>query len=417
GGSPAVEVQAVAQTQLRLGWPWFLPDGERYLYLVREKDGWGNLMLAEPGKKARAVTRLASFFQYVSPGYLVYSRESTLLAQPFDLKTGRVSGEPVPVADHVRYFYSTGSAAFAARAGTIVYQSENDASRLAWFDRSGREGEVLSTPGGYLDVSLAGDGKRVLFSRTRPGLETYHVWSYDLERGVETAVTTGLDTEAFPRLLADGRTLVFSAVRGTPPLLTSRDLATGKEVSLTPEKRAFQRPQDVSPDGRTLLYIERTDTGNFDLWTLALEPGGKAAPLFQSAFGKYDARFSPDGRYVAFISLEGGSPEAYVMPFPGPGEKVRVSKGGAGILRWGRNGEILYLSEDGHFVSVPIRTFPALQIGAPTTLFSVSPGTRAWNDFDVTPDGQRFLAIVPEVIGNESPLNVIVHWTPEAAKP
>jgi Tol biopolymer transport system component len=418
GGQPTVEIQAsLSQAQLRLGWPWFLPDGERYMYLVRESDGWGNLMLAEPGKKPRAVTRLASFFQYVDPGYLVFSHESTLLAQRFDLKTARVSGDPVPVADHVRYFYSTGSAAFAARGGTIAYQSENDASRLAWFDRTGREGEVLSTPGGYLDVSLAGDGKRVLFSRTRPGLETYHVWSYDLERGVETAVTTGLDTEAFPHLLADGRTLVFSAVRGTPPLLTRRDLATGKEDPLTPESRVFQMPQDVSPDGRTLLYVERTATGSFDIWTLALEPGGKVAPLLQSPFGKTNVRFSPDGRYVAFLSLESGGEEAYVMPFPGPGERVRVSKGGAGILRWSRSGEILYLSFDGHFVSVPIRTSPTLQIGAPTTLFTVGPIGRTWNDFDVTPDGQRFLAIVPEVIGNESPLNVIVHWAPEGAKP
>jgi len=418
GGQPTVEIQAaLAQAQLRLGWPWFLPDGERYLYLVRERDGWGNLMLAEPGKKPRAVTRLASYFQYADPGYLVYSRESTLLAQRFDPKTGRVSGDPVSVADHVRYFYSTGAAAFAARGGTIVYQSGNDTSRLAWFDRSGREGEVLSTPGGYLDVSLAGDGKRVLFSRTRPGLETYHVWSYDLERGVETAVTTGLDTEAFPHMLADGRTMVFSAVRGTPPVLVRRDLATGKEELLTPESRAFQKAVDVSPDGRTLLYVQRTDIGNFDIWTLALEPGGKPAPLLQSAFGLTDARFSPDGRYVAFISFESGTPEAYVMPFPGPGEKVRVSKGGAGILRWSRNGEIFYLSYEGHFVAIPIRTSPSLQIGAPTTLFTVGPIGRTWNDFDVTPDGQRFLAIVPEVIGNESPLNVIVHWAPEGGKP
>jgi hypothetical protein len=150
---------------------------------------------------------------------------------------------------------------------------------------------------------------------------------------------------------------------------------------------------------------------------MALEPGGKAAPLLQSDFGKSDARFSPDGRYVAFISLEAGSSEAYVMPFPGPGEKVRVSKGGAGILRWSRSGEIFYLSPDGHLVAIPIRTSPTLQIGAPATLFTVGPIGRTWNDFDVTPDGQRFLAIVPEVIGNESPLNVIVHWSAETARP
>lgn len=315
----------------------------------------------------------------------------------------------------MRYFYSTGSAAFAGRSGTIAYQSENDASRLAWFDRSGHEGEPLSTSGGYLDVQLATDGKRVMFSRTRPGPGTFHVWSYDLERGVETPITTGIDTEAFPHLLADGRTLVFAAVRGTPPMLFRRDLATGKEAPLTPETLSFQQPQDISPDGRTLAYIERAETGSFDIWTLPLEGEGKPSPFLQSAFGKRSVRFSPDGRYVAFVSLESGSPEAYVMPFPGPGEKVRVSKGGTGLLRWGRNGELFYLTFDGQFHAVAVRTSPTLQIGAPTTLFTT--GARGWNDFDVTPDGQRFIAIVPEIIGNESPLNVIAHWAPEAQKP
>ena len=103
------------------------------------------------------------------------------------------------------------------------------------------------------------------------------------------------------------------------------------------------------------------------------------------------------------------------MPFPGPGENVRVSKGGAGILRWSRTGELFYLSFDGHFVAVPVRTSPTLEIGAPTTLFTL-PG-RTWNDFDVTPDGQRFLAVMPEIVGDESPLDVIAHWAPEGSKP
>jgi Tol biopolymer transport system component len=416
GGLPIAVMQAdLSHAELRLGWPWFLPDGETFLYIVRERDGWGNLMLAQPGKPPRAVTRIASFFQYVDPGYLVFSREGTLVAQRFDWKSGRVSGEPISVAERVRYFYSTAAAAFAGRAATIVYQAENDVSRLAWFDRGGREGETLSNPGGYLDVHLAPDGKRVMFSRARPGLETYHVWSYDLERGVETAITTGLDTEAFPILLADARTLIFSAVRGTPPLLVRRDLATGREVPLTPESRSFQHPEDVSPDGRTLVFIERTETGNFDIWTLPLEEGAKPAPFLQSAFGKYDVRFSPDGRFVAFLTLESGAPEAYVTPFSGPGEKVRVSKGGASLLRWSRSGELFYVSGDGRVVVTPVRTSPALQIGAPTTLFTLA--GRPWTDFDVTPDGQRFLAVVPQIVGDESPLNVIVNWAAGAPKP
>jgi len=416
GGQPVMLIKADAEhAALRLAWPWFLPDGERFLYLSRELDGQGSLMLVEPGKPPRAVTRIASFFQYLEPGFLVYSREGTLVAQRFDWKSGRVSGDPVSVAERVRYFYSTASAAFAARAGTIAYLSQPDSSRLAWFDRGGREVATLGAPGGYLDVNLTADDKRLLFDRTRPGLETYHVWSYDLERGVEAPVTDGLDTEAFPKLLADGKTLVFSAVRGTPPLLRRRDMATGKETPLTEGRRTFQMPEDVSPDGRTLVFVERTETGNFDIWTLDLDGSAKPVPLLQSPFEKHKVRFSPDGRFVAFVSNESGRPEAYVMPFPGPGERVRVSDGGARLLRWGRDGELYYLSGDSQVIAVPVRTSPALQIGAPTRLFTVA--GRGWIDFDVTQDGKRFLAIVPEIEGNESPLSVIVNWSPEAAKP
>jgi Tol biopolymer transport system component len=416
GGVPVVLIRADKERKdLRLGWPWFLPDGERFLYLERDFDGHGNLMLVEPGKPPRVVTHISSFFQYLDPGFLVYSREGTLVAQRFDEKSGRLSGDPFSVADRVRYFFSTASAAFAARAGTIAYLSQPDASRLAWYDRSGRETAKLGASGNYLDVYLTADGRRLLFDRTRPGLETYHVWSYDLERGIESPVTNGIDTEAFPRLLADGKTLIFSAVRGTPPLLRRRDLATGKETALTEGRRAFQKPEDVSPDGRTLVFVERTETGNFDIWSLDLEKAAQPAPVLQSSFDKQAVRFSPDGRFIAFISNESGRNEVYVTPFPGPGERVRVSDGGAGALRWGRDGALYYLAGDGRLMTVPVRTTPELRIGAPTALFTVT--GRPWIDFDLTPDGQRILAIVPEVDGNESPLNVVLNWSAEAAKP
>jgi Tol biopolymer transport system component len=403
-----------SRAELRFAWPWFLPDGDRYLYLVRERDGWGNLMLAEPGKPPRPVGRIASFFQYVDPGYLVYAREGTLVAQRFDAKSGRVSGEPISVADRVRYFYSTAAAGFGARGRTIAYLSQSDESRLAWIDRSGRELGKLGSSGGYLDVRLSVDGKRLFFSRSRPGLETYHVWSYDIERGVETAITNALDTEAFPLPLGDGKTLVFSAVRGTPPLLMRRDLATGREEPMTEERRAFQVAMDLSPDGRTLLYKERSGPGNFDIWSIAVDGKARPVPVVQSPFNKDYARFSPDGHFVAFVSSDAGLPEAYVMAFPGPAEKVRVSNGGAELLRWSPSGELLYVSGEGDLISVPVRTSPALEIGKPSVLFRVT--GKPWRDFDISRDGARFLAVVQEVDGNENPLNVVVNWAPGAAR-
>ncbi|HYX19993.1 MAG TPA: hypothetical protein VFA98_04020, partial [Thermoanaerobaculia bacterium] len=413
GGSPAVFASIdPSHPELRFAWPQYLSDGERYLYLVRDREGWGNLMLAEPGRPPRSVTRIASSFQIVEPGYLLHAREGTLLAQAFDERSARVTGDPVAIADGLRYFYSTACAAFAARGHTVAYLAASDQERLAWFDRSGRETGRLGPSDEYGFIHFAPDGKRLFFNRRQAGLGTLHIWSYDVDRGIETAVTNGRDTEAFPVPLADGKTLIYGGVRGAPPALIRRDLVSGEEKLLTADRHAFQMPQEVSPDGKTLVYAERSELGNFDLWSLALDGSTPPAPLARSPASKSSARFSPDGRYLAFLSGDSGQLEVYVMPFPGPGEKIRISEGGASQLRWAATGELFYTSGDGSLVCVPMTTSPRLEIGATRKLFPIM--GRPWKDFEVTPDGQRFLAIVPEKVADEAPLNVIANWAPPA---
>jgi serine/threonine protein kinase/Tol biopolymer transport system component len=411
GGVPAEVIRVdLSRGEARIGWPWFLPDGKRFLYLLRHLDGRGDLMLAEPGKRPRPVMAMQSAVQYVDPGYLVFAREGTLLAQRFDLESGQVRGEPFSIAERVRYFLSTGAASFAAsRTGTLAYQSQEDVRRLTWLDRTGRELGSVGPPGNYLSVSIAPDGRRALSDRTRPGIGTYGVWSLDLERGTETPVTSEPDTEVYPILLPGGRSVVYSVDRGTSPRLFRRDLATGKEEKLLPGE-GFQVAQDVSPDGRSLLFMEASEHGWFDLWVLPLTGGGKPVAFLQAPFNKRDVRFSPDGRYLAMITTESGQPEVYVTAYPGPGERIRVSTGGAQSLRWSRDGrELLYVSGDRHMTSVPVKTLPSLELGAPTVLFALSGAD--WISFDVSPDGKRFLAIVPKIVADELPLEVVVNWT------
>ncbi|MEO8190045.1 MAG: protein kinase [Acidobacteriota bacterium] len=415
GGAPAEMIRVdLSRGEARVAWPWFLPDGERFLYLLRYQDGRGDLMLAEPGKKPRPILAVKSAVQYMNPGYLVFAREGTLVAQRFDPESGRVSGEPLSMAERVRYFLTTGAAFFAAsRTGTLAYQSQEDASRLTWLDRTGRELGFVGPPGNYLSVSIAPNGQRVLADRTRPQIGTYGVWSLDLERGTETPVTSEPDTEVYPILLPGGKSVVYSVDRGASPQLFRRDLATGKEEKLLPDGK-FQIAEDVSPDGRSLLFREASEHGRFDIWVLPLTGGGKPAPFLQAPFGKSDVRFSPDGRYLGMITTESGQPEVYVTAYPGPGERIRVSTGGAKGLRWSRDGrELLYVSGDRHMTSVPVKTFPSLELGAPTALFAL--GGADWKGFDVSPDGKRFLGIVPKIVADELPLEVIVNWTAEVA--
>ena len=414
GGVPVEAIRVnVSRGEARIGWPCFLPDGRRFLYLLRHLDGRNDLMLAEPGKPPRPVLPMQSAVQYVDPGFLVFAREGVLLAQRFDAESARVTGEPFPIADRVRYFASTGSASFAAsRNGMLAYQSQENSSRLTWFDRAGNELKNASSPGYYLSVSISPDGRRALFDRARPGIWTWDVWSLEFERGTETPVTSAPETECYPIWLPGERSIAYSIDRGTEPHLFRKDLGTGREETLLPASGFFQIAQDVSPDGRALVYTETSEHGWFDISVLPLAAGGKPLAFLKEPFNKRIARFSPDGRYLAMITSESGQPEAYVTPFPGPGERVRVSTAGARTLRWSRDGELLFVSSDNRMMAVQIRTTPSLQMGAPAELFPLK-GKWPWVDFDILPDAKRFLAIVPEVRGDELPLNVVLNWTSE----
>jgi eukaryotic-like serine/threonine-protein kinase len=416
GGTPEIAVAPdTARGELAALWPWYLPDGIHYLYVLRHVDRTDTLMLGGPAEKPRAIMGTESNVQYSEPGFLLFVREGTLLGQRFDWRTGRLNGSPFPVADQVQYFLSTAMAGFSTSpGGTLVYLSAGEQDRMVWFSRSGSELGKIGPAAPYLNVVLSPDGQRVLSSRAHPGILTFDVWSYDMERGVETAITSGRVTDIAGLWLPGMRRIAHSQVRKAAPRLLIRDLDTGRDVEIVPHD-GFQLAQDVSPDGRTLLYSERNEHGAFDLWTVALDGGSAPVPYLRSEFDKEVGRFSPDGRYVAYVSTELGRPDVYISPFPGPGESVRVTTDGALTMRWARtSSEIVYLSPQRTVRSVSVQTTPRLHVSAPVTLFTNRAG-HDWQGLDVAADGKRILAIVPEVVPSELPLNVIVNW-PAAAK-
>lgn len=417
GGTPRVAVGAdSSRGQWRAAWPWFLPDGKRFLFLRRDADGGGAVMYLAPGSPARELFKAVSNMAFTEPDLLVYVQEGTLFGRHFDWRTGQLSGGPFPVADTVSYFQSTGAGSYAtSAAGTLVYQPSRDVMQIAWLDRTGHELGTLGPPGDYIDLCLAPDGNRLLFSRALPRIGTYDVWSYDIARETETRITPGANSDFAGLWLPGGRSIVYSGVEKGLPTLHRYDLETGK-TDLLVAPTGFQVAADLSPDGRTLAYFERRPATGSTVWTTPLAGGAAPSRIFPAGFDIGDARFSPDGRYVAFLSNESGRFELYVAPFPGPGERVRISTGGAVLVRWPRAGnEMLYLSPDGKLVSVPVRTAPGLQLGTPSTLFALT-GLGNWHDFDVTPDGRRILAIVQQVDANQLPLTVVAHWPQTVGK-
>ena len=402
--------------EVRVNWPWFLPDGHRFLYLSRLRDGSGQLTVGERGRPSRPILSAVSNAQWVDPDYLVFVRDGILVGQRFELETARVVDEPFSIAEPIDYNYSTARAEFAtSRTGNVAYQSHTDRARLTWRDRHGALTEEIGSPGNYQSVRLSPDGGRVLFDRAQPKIGSPDLWVLDLVRGGETRLTSDVTSEAYPVWLHDGRGVVFMADRGGPPRLFRRDTVTGAEDALLPAGR-HQRAADVSPDGKTLAFEQRTPLGNYDTLTVSLDGLGEPSILLGSRFDEIQLRFSPDRHAVSFLDDESGRYEVYVAAFPAMTPRLRVSAGGGHSPRWNPAGrELFYLANGGHFVAVPIRTTPVLELGTPATLFAVSERA-SWDDFAVSPDGQRFLSISSESRGSEQPITVVLNWPAETAR-
>ena len=242
----------------------------------------------------------------------------------------------------------------------------------------------------------------------------YDIWSFDLDRGTETRVT--LDdtfTEIGGIMMPAGDAMIFASARGRGPRLVRRDFRTGLDVPLVPEGFRMQGADDVSPDGRRLAYEERTEKGTFNLWTLLLTGTASPSPIRSSPFSETGFRFAPDSDHYTFISDESGRAEVYVSRLSGGGKTI-VSTGGGFAARWTRDGrEIVYVSSDFRMMAVPVRTTAGVELGAPVALFAIA--NPHWRSFDASPDGTRFLVIVPEVVANEQPITALLNVLPGLA--
>jgi Tol biopolymer transport system component len=227
GGTPAAVVQPDrTQKQSRVHWPWFLPDGKRFLYLTRMQDGSGQITLGEPGAPPRAILSAVSNPQWVDPDYLVFVREGTLLGQRVDLASGRPVGEAFSIAEPVNYFFSTARASFTtSRNGMLAYQSRGNLTRMMWVDRAGTELDSLGPVGSYQRARISPDGKSVVFDRGEPRMGTGDMWVTDLARGVETRLTSDPGSEGGATWLPTSHAVIFQADRGGPLAATTTSIS------------------------------------------------------------------------------------------------------------------------------------------------------------------------------------------------
>ena len=422
-------------------WPQLLPDGKHILYL--NWDSQSNRHRArvarfnEPGSAKDLIetdSRVLYTASLANPGagYLIYVRAGNLLAQPFDPRSVRVTGEAIPIVNKVNSFRPTGGADFSVSdSGALAYQSFASRSQLVWVDQAGRQ--VGSAGPANVNVKsgrLSPDGRKLAVPIYDVERGAQNLWIVDIESNTVRELTLEPGVRDAPVWAPDSKTLGFlHSYVGNIPQVRIRGVAENDaEEALAPS--GFQMPTDWSPDGR---FIAFANTGisrlasetQSDVLVIDLAHGRQVIPLLSTRFHEANAAFSPDGKWLTFTSNESGRPEVYVQAFESTGtprvtgERHLVTRSGAQALRWRRDGkELFYLSFDGRVHAVPTKLGPKPEFGPATPLFTISTEARAAIHsvlgFDVSPDGKRFL--IPAVSSQEGPsLVVMQNW--EAALP
>ena len=310
-------------------WPHFLPDGRHFLYFSylganpESKNQNGGIRVGSLDSKAvRVVVPEASNPVYAEPGYVLFARDGNLLAQHFDAKALRASGEPIPVAQGVAFMGPRKFGYFSVSAtGVLAYsRAVTFSSRLLWLDRQGRQVGAVGEAGAYGGLRLSSDGRRLALGVQGADVQSRSIWIYDLVRGSKARLSSEGD-DGTAVLSPDGSRIAFSSVRGGPPRLFVRSVGGGPEEALLKTNDA-EIPVDWSPDGRLIAYVAPDASSNWDLWIVPLQGDRKPYPFAKTRAMEINARFSPDGRWIATVVDEAGKEEVYVAPFPGPGEEV-----------------------------------------------------------------------------------------------
>jgi Tol biopolymer transport system component/predicted Ser/Thr protein kinase len=410
-------------------WPWFLPNGNHYIYYSRMGPGSGDVrddsvrFAALDGSVDRAVMQCAANAAYAS-GHLIFLRERTLMAQAFDVSDGTLSGEPVPLAEDVYADLGFSNVSLGVSTdGTLAYQSGASAlgAHIIAFDREGTALDTLGEAGSYYDCDLSPDDRYFAVEAVDPITSNADIWVHDITRQIRTRLTFAAGEDGYPAWTPDGAHILYSAVRQSA-LDLYRKAATGAGTEeLLFSSSATKWLMDCSPDGRHLVYIAPTTTSvGDDLWILPLGPDGKAAgepyAFQQTEFDEDDASFSPDGRWLAYASAESGEYEVYVRPFPGPGGKWQVSSKGGDFPRWRRDSrELYYISGGNMMTAVEIDgRAESITVGQPRTLFTVRT-PQANKPYDVSADGRTFYIVTREAGFAASWINVVINWNSEIA--
>jgi Tol biopolymer transport system component len=408
GVSSPVRTPDKATNEIAYRWPDFLPDGNHFVYVAVNSDaGRTEVRLGSLDSPTDTPLFAAnSRVLYSEPGYILFVRDGTLMAQPFDTGRLSISGDAFPIAERVGTFLPTGKAAFSvSTTGTLVFRTSSASdTELTWFDRSGKRSGSIS-PGPFQTAILSPDQNRIAVERRDGG--SSDIWLIDLVRGTNSRFTFDPADDLYPVFSPDGDQVVFVSGRsGKNDLYVKPASGVGAEERIL---EGMDGVSDWSPDGKFLLPA-KVAGGNWDIWAFPMTGDRKAYPLINSKFLEYRAKFSPDGRWLLYTSNETGRNEIYVQAFPPSGGKWQISVQGGESGYWRRDGkEIVFVTADRKIMAADVTLGTTFEAGVPRELFQFA-GTRIANRIIMTADAQRFLLPLAAVSGERPAITTVLNW-------
>jgi Tol biopolymer transport system component len=406
------------------GWPEILPDGKAVLFVAATGKELGVATQSLRTGERRSLIPWGTQPRYLPPGYLVYAQFYTrlavpVMAAPFDPQRLALTGPPVPVIEGVRHHASTGAAQYSVSAtGSLVFVpggAEAAPSTLVWVDRKGGEYALPAPAHVYYSPRLSPDGRRLAVTINEADL---NIQVDDLARNTLTRLTfQGIANGSPVWRPRDGKQIAFSSnTAGRRNLFWQlADFSVGPDPLTSGDNE--KTPTSWSPDGQLLAFTEHNPTTGYDISVLRISDR-RAESFLGTAFNEAAAQFSPDGRWLAYVSDRSGRYETYLQSYPGPGPTRQISTDGGTEPVWNRNGRELFYRCGNKMMAVDISTQRGFAASTPHLVFEgpyLLAQTPSPPYYDVSPDGQRFLMLKP--IGQAQPaptqINVVLNWTEE----
>lgn len=420
GGEPQrVTTTNPARQETGHGYPWFLPDGRHFLFRVTTRgDGVTTPKIyvgSLDSKEIKEVLADASAPVYAPPSWLFFVRNGALMVQSFDADRLELKGEAISFTQSTGSPMAPGVSFSISESGVLIWQgSRRQKHQLSWFDREGNQrgvvGPINEIAIGYYP-RLSPDGRRVAFNRNDPQTRNLDVWVIDLASNIPVRLSSDVDLDRYSIWSPDGSRVAFHSLRaGAMGIYQRAANGTGADEMLL---KGGYDTIDWSADGRFIFGVRGGGKTRRNIWVLPLFGDRQPYEIVNSEFDEHNPQLSPDGRWLAYASDDSNSYEIYVQSFTAEGkvggDKKRISINGGNCPRWRRDGkELFYVAADGQMMAVK---FNGATFEPPQALFKtrMMMGLTHWGiDYDVTPDGQRFL--VGTLVGTPAPVSVILNW-------